>query len=251
MSEALRVYWQPGCSSCVKVKELLAQLNVPFEAINIQEQPDAFRELAKRGIRSVPVLIRGDESIFGQSLNDVAAFVGKKLDHQRLPVPELFQRWTYFLNTARGLIAQIPDELIDQRPVAERDRTYCQLSYHIFQIADSFLLSVEEGMTDTREVTDAVLDHIRTVPDLLTYADPIIARHARWWEKQADKHCEFNIETYYGPQDAATVIERSTWHTAQHVRQLDHVLGAAVPGVKSRVNPEMFVGLPIPQALWQ
>jgi arsenate reductase-like glutaredoxin family protein len=30
--EEISVYWTPGCSSCVKVKEFLTQNGVPFES---------------------------------------------------------------------------------------------------------------------------------------------------------------------------------------------------------------------------
>ncbi len=31
----LRVYWRPGCSSCVKVKEFLTNLGVDYESVNV------------------------------------------------------------------------------------------------------------------------------------------------------------------------------------------------------------------------
>ncbi|WP_408501586.1 glutaredoxin family protein, partial [Paraburkholderia xenovorans] len=48
MSDQLRVLWQPGCTSCVKVKEFLTQLEVPFESVNIIENAAAREELARR-----------------------------------------------------------------------------------------------------------------------------------------------------------------------------------------------------------
>ena len=34
---SLKVYWQPGCSSCLKTKEFLLDNGVPFESINVLE----------------------------------------------------------------------------------------------------------------------------------------------------------------------------------------------------------------------
>ena len=34
---ALKVYWQPGCSSCLKTKEFLLANGMEFESINVLE----------------------------------------------------------------------------------------------------------------------------------------------------------------------------------------------------------------------
>ena len=72
----LKVYWRPGCSSCVKVKEHLHQLGVPFESIDVAARPDAMAELAALGVKTVPVVARGREFVFAQALEDVSRLVG-------------------------------------------------------------------------------------------------------------------------------------------------------------------------------
>ena len=44
MSE-YRVYWQPGCSSCLKAKEFLARRGIPYHSINVHAVPSAQQEL--------------------------------------------------------------------------------------------------------------------------------------------------------------------------------------------------------------
>jgi glutaredoxin len=39
MNPELKVYWRPGCSSCVKVKEYLAREGVAFESIDVSARP--------------------------------------------------------------------------------------------------------------------------------------------------------------------------------------------------------------------
>ena len=53
-AEPLKVYWRPGCSSCVRVKEFLSGLGVDYESINVSAQPEAMDELRALGVRSVP-----------------------------------------------------------------------------------------------------------------------------------------------------------------------------------------------------
>ena len=62
-----------------------------------------------------------------------------------LPVPELFSRLTEIQMTAQRLFAQIPDEALS-RLLPHRPRSYAQLGYHIFNIADAFLEHEVEGL---------------------------------------------------------------------------------------------------------
>ena len=70
MADAYRVYWQPGCSSCVQVKEFLKKHGVMFESINVREDKNALADLARLGATSVPVITRGDDFAFAQEMRD-------------------------------------------------------------------------------------------------------------------------------------------------------------------------------------
>src|SRR5438067_2434787 len=99
--DALRVYWRPGCSSCVKVKEFLTNLGVDFESINVSARPEAMEELRELGVRTVPVVARGKDYVFAQELADVSAFVGRKVDFERLPPRVLYDKWQKVLAAAQ------------------------------------------------------------------------------------------------------------------------------------------------------
>jgi len=71
------VYWQPGCTSCLKVKEFLRGHGIGFASVNVREVDGAFEALAKLGARSVPVVARDDRFVHGQDLD--------ALHHRRLP----------------------------------------------------------------------------------------------------------------------------------------------------------------------
>ena len=81
---ALKVYWRPGCSSCVRVKEFLSGLGVDYESVNVSAQPEAMDELRALGVRTVPVVARGGEYVFAQELADVSRFLGKEVSFQIL-----------------------------------------------------------------------------------------------------------------------------------------------------------------------
>src|SRR5258708_34598093 len=104
------VYWRPGCSSCVKVKEFLTNLGVDFESINASARPEAMDELRELGVRTVPVVARGTEYVFAQELADVSQFIGRKVDFRRLPPAALLQKWQTVLAAAQRHVMQIPAE---------------------------------------------------------------------------------------------------------------------------------------------
>ena len=86
----LKVYWRPGCSSCVKVKEFLSGLGVAYESINVSAEPQAMDELRALGVRTVPVVARGKDYVFAQELADVSRFVGREVTFRRLAAAEAY-----------------------------------------------------------------------------------------------------------------------------------------------------------------
>jgi hypothetical protein len=46
------------------------------------------------------------------------------------------------------------------------------------------------------------------------------------------------------------VLERTTWHVAQHVRQLERVLVALDVDLGTALAPALLDGLPLPAAVW-
>src|SRR3974377_1023044 len=57
----IKAYWQPGCTSCLRLKEFLTKHGVAFVSVNVLEDRDALAELAALGIRSVPLVRGGDD----------------------------------------------------------------------------------------------------------------------------------------------------------------------------------------------
>jgi glutaredoxin len=248
---ALRVYWQPGCSSCVKVKEFLRTQDVPFVSVNVLEHEGAFEELEQLGARGFPVVARGTEFVFGQSLSDVATFIRKDVRFERLPTPELVNRMFYFLDASLKLTPQIPAHLLQHRPIPNRDRSLMGLAYHSFQVPHSFLETVENGRTDLMKYFDTPPPaDVSGTGDVARYGEQIKARLHGWWDHREDRDLDWEVETFYGPQAVPAFLERSTWHTAQHVRQVEAALDALNVALSWRIDTEAYRGLPMPDGLW-
>lgn len=39
----IQVFWQPGCTSCLRVKEFLTRQGIDFESVDVQRNPQAGR----------------------------------------------------------------------------------------------------------------------------------------------------------------------------------------------------------------
>lgn len=63
----LKAYWQPGCTSCLRMKEFLTRHDVPFVSVNVLEDRTATAELAELGVRSVPIIRRGTDWEIGRA----------------------------------------------------------------------------------------------------------------------------------------------------------------------------------------
>jgi glutaredoxin len=247
----LRVYWRPGCSSCVKVKEFLTNLGVEYESINVSARPEAMDELRSLGVRTVPVVARGKEYVFAQELADVSQFVGRKVDFRRLPPAALYQKWQAVLAAAQRHVMQIPAGRLQERATPGRDRSIRELAYHVYQVPDAFLQAVENGAQDLTAVYNAPPPANVTVGDIAAYGKKVSDRLEHWWRRDGGRAAGAKLETYYGVQPLHHVMERCTWHSAQHARQIVSVLERFGIAPNGPLTQEDYAGLPMPAGLWE
>jgi glutaredoxin/uncharacterized damage-inducible protein DinB len=248
----LKVYWRPGCSSCVRVKEFLTGLGVEYESVNVSARPEAMNELRALGVRTVPVVARGSEYVFAQELADVSRFLGRSVDFQRLPAPALVEKWLHVLRAAQRHVMQLPPERLGERATEGRDRSIRDLAYHIYQVPDSFLQAVQDGVEDLTSIYNAPPPpSVKTSADIRAYGEKVSQRVQRWWEKVADKSAAGTVKTYYGIQPLHHLLERCTWHSAQHARQIVAVLEGFGIAAEPPLGEKDYAGLPLPAGLWE
>lgn len=205
-------------------------------------------------MRNVPVVARGEQFVFGQNLEDVAEFVGLQgTGHKPLPPEELIKRWVIVLRAAQRFMRQLPDEKLLERVIPNRDRSIRLMCHHIFRIGEAFLESVEGGVEYAVQLANVPPKdgEFMTGDEIARYGDTIIARLENWWQKLEDKSCEQKIKTFFGMQPLYMLYERSTWHSAQHARQLTAVLEGIGIEPNQRMKPEHLAGLPLPERLWE
>ena len=250
--ENLRVYWRQGCSSCVKVKEYLTGIGVEFESIDVGVRPQAMAELAEMGVRSVPVVARGKDYVFAQALEDVSRFVGVEFRISRLPPEALMQKWLHVLSTAQSHARQIPKEKLGERATPGRDRSIRTLAYHIYQIPDAFLQAIENGVPNLAQVYDVPPPaEVKTGKDIAAFGARIEKKLQAWWSALPDKSCRQKVHTYYGDRPMHELLERCTWHSAQHARQIISVLEGFGVKVDGPLSAADYAGLPLPKGMWE
>ena len=244
----LVVYWQPGCTSCLKTKEFLRSHGIEFRSVNVREDPAAREELARLGARAVPVVARDGRFVLGQDLEEVARFVGVELDRVRLPPPVLAARLLALLDVAARFTRRIPDAAL-HTALPGRQRTYLDLAYHVPMIVAALLDASCGGCLTFEHFNRKPPGRVRSADDAARVTGALARSFGQWWALNA-RSLPASIDTYYGTQPYASVLERTTWHVAQHVRQLERVLVSLEVALETALAPGLLEGLPLPADVW-
>jgi len=208
-------------------------------------------ELQRIGARSIPVLSRGDKFVFAQNIAQVVAFL--KLDEKTGPVlspAQLIERMQRFIDAALVIIPLMPDFRLHQE-VPNRPRPYRAVAHHMFRIPEAFV-EAAGGAFFSHGLASAVArpEDIASTAGLAAYGRGVRDKVAAWWQATADKSCQETVQTYYGPQKLHEVLERSTWHIAQHDRQWMMLLEMAGIAFERPLGDEDFADLPMPKKVW-
>ncbi len=250
-SERVRVFWQPGCTSCLRTKEFLSGHGVDYESINVHGNPVGMDELRKLGARSVPIVARGDQFVFAQSLADVVRFLDLKVKlHETLSPEALVGKIDLVLTAAMRYVRQIPPEQLDQ-PFRNRARQIRILCHHVFRIPEAFVEAAEARRELTYElIMEEPSPAIRTGEDLAAYGAGVLRRVKAWWATCPDKTGQAPFDTYFGRRPMQEVLERTAWHSAQHARQLMLILDTLKIEPDGRLTAGDLAGLPLPEKAW-
>ena len=245
----IKLFWKPGCSSCLRTKEFLVKQDIDFESVNAQDNPAALAELKALGARGLPVISRGGQFTLCQSFQDVLKFLDLKMRlADPLPPAELFKRLDHILASAARYSRQFAPEQLDV-VFRNRNRTQGALAFHIFRV-------VEMGI-DAAEGKGMNVDHFNDLPpadwtwdDIAGWGLKIRDRAAAWWGAQSDRALKYTVPTYYGERELHIVLERTVWHAAQHTRQLALMLESTGVEPDRPLTADDLRGLPVPDEVW-
>lgn len=205
-------------------------------------------ELQALGVRSVPVLSRGKAFVFGQSLPQITAFLGLgEKPGPELSTEELFARLDRFMGAALELLPLMPADRLATH-VPGRPRSYRSLAFHLFRVVDAFL-DAERGATLVQAMFREEPAPDADTAALAAYGAGVRDRFRAWWTA-GDTGPGRTLSTYYGPQNLHELLERTTWHSGQHVRQWMMLLEREGIAHGKPLQARDFGGLPMPRDVW-
>jgi hypothetical protein len=227
---------------------LLASWGVAFRAVDVEAMPAAKADLARLGIPAVPAVVAGDRAVHGWNPRAVAELVG--VDYRegpRLAAPELARRLDRILDGAARAMRQVPDGQLDMRWPG-RDRPVRQLGFHLFRLSGAFMDAMRARELPKRWLDEEAPPDLRDGRAIAHYGEGVRAELHVWFARP--DAWDGVVETYYGPQSGVELLERTTWHAAQHLRQLYAFLERMGVRPEAPLGAADFAGLPLPAEVW-
>jgi glutaredoxin len=251
----VELYWIPGCTSCLRMKEFVESTGIPFVSINVTEQHEQATRLAELGT-SAPAAVIGDQWACGGDLRAVAELLGIDYeDRAVLSVPELHCRYQTVMSTLMGLLHDTPATALDLR-WEDWEWTLRDMAHHGGSVMRVFLIDYDQeqyhGPSYQMDYeNNRAPKGTETTADLVDNAVETLKHFNRWWESDGyDDPLDRVVPTYWGHQTLHVALEREVWHTAQHTRQVETLLAAANVGVTTGLSARVLDGLPMPERVF-
>ena len=244
----IQVFWMPGCSSCLRTKDFLRRQGIEFESVDVMNDPGGMDKLTALGARSVPVVALGGRYTLCQSFGDVIKFLDLKTKtDDPLPNDELARRLDRVLTVAEIMARQIPEDRVIAL-FGQGTRTPGGTAFHVFRIAEMGLEAAEGKLLQFESFLEVAPDDWSPAR-IADFGRSVRERVSAWWAKQ-DPALDFEVPTYYGKRSMSDVFERTTWHSAQHTRQLANMLETFGITPKDQLTKADLAGLPVPDTVW-
>ena len=197
-----------------------------------------------------PAVAFGGRAVHGWNPEGYAELLGIKLpDKVRLSPPDLAARIDSILGATEALLHRFDAAAFAWKP-PERDRSVGDLGYHVFRVGLSFIDTLDRDGLKESWFGERPPAAITDGPALARYGALVRARLAGWFAGAASDEYARTVTTYYGPQGAHELLERTTWHAGQHLRQLYDLAGRLGITPPAPLPPDIFNGLPMPDSVW-
>jgi hypothetical protein len=194
------------------------------------------------------VLVRGDDVMLGQNIDDVARFVGVTLERTRLPDEVLASRLMALLDLAAHLTRRIPDAALSTT-LPGRSRTYLDLAYHVPMIVSALLDAAAGGSVTFEHFKRKPAADVHTAASAAHVTTRMSQAFAEWWLANRERPPS-QLDTYYGAHPFGIVLERTVWHVGQHVRQLEWLVQQLSDTPIPVRSAHLLTDLPLPRDIW-
>ena len=219
-----------------------------FEGFDVEAEPERRRDLEPFGVPRVPATIVGGRVVHGWNPKALAELVGARYaECLQLAPAELARRLDTVLAATQRAIRQVPREHLGMQAPG-RDRSVRQLGFHVFRLSAAFVDTREEGHLSEHVFDEAAPPEMADGDDVARYGETVRRRLAAYCGRPG--WCDGDVSTYYGPQSAHDFMERTTWHAAQHLRQIYWFLDRMGVRADAPLADADLDGLPIPRDVW-
>ena len=199
----------------------------------------------------MPVVSRGDEFVFAQVITAVVDFLG--LNDETAPElspDELKCRYDSILKIAINLAQKMPDDKLSNQ-LPNRPRSWRVLMHHMFQIPVAFLDMEDTGKTLTyEELVAPPPEDMVTSAAIAEFGDHVRKRFNAWADRTNGEDFSGEVPTYFGGTTRHEMLERTVWHSTQHIRQVGSLLEQAEIKVEKIIDSEDIKGLPLTDEIW-
>ncbi len=218
--------------------------------MNVHGNPARQAELTALGIPRVPATLLDGRFVHGWNPGALAELVGVPFDDTPALSPrELAQAQDNILYYAQHLAKRLTAaQLALKHP--QRDRTLRDLAYHLFRLSVAFVDCMEQGELPLKWLGETAPPEVQSGEELAAYGQQVRERLAAWFVQAPEDVFMRSVQTYYGEQRAHLLLERSTWHAGQHLRQVYDLLQTQRSLPVGPLALELFEGLPMPAELW-
>ena len=219
-----------------------------FDGFDVEAEPERRRDLEPFGLQRVPVTIVGERAVHGWNPKALAELVGVTYgEREPLSPSELARRLDAVLAATQRAVRQIPREHLGMKAPG-RDRTVRQLGFHIFRLSAAFADTREQGHLSEQWFEENAPAEMADGDAVARYGDGVRRRLQEYSARPG--WCDGDVSTYYGPQTAHDFMERTTWHAAQHLRQIYWFLDRMGVRADAPLTDADLEGLPIPREVW-
>lgn len=198
----------------------------------------------------VPAVQIGDRAVHGWNPQGYADLLGVRyLAPTQLAPAQLAARMDRILELAQGLVARFDEAQLDIVP-PERKRSIRDLAFHVFRVGRSYIDAMDQGRLPETWFDERAPDGMLDGGDVARFGALVRARITGWFQGAGPEEFERTVEVYYGPQSSHDLLERTTWHCGQHLRQLYVLAERHAITPPTPLPADLFADLPIPEALW-
>lgn len=194
---------------------------------------------------------RGDKFVFAQVIKDVVDFLGLVDDTAPTLSPDALKaRYNEILDTAIHQTRAMPDgQLANMLP--NRPRSWLVLMHHVFQIPVAFLDMEETGeMLSYEKLVGPPSPDLTTSAAIAAFGEQVRARFNAWAERTRGEDFSGRVPTYFGGTTRHEMLERTVWHSTQHVRQVGSLLEQAGISTVAPLTKADIEGLPLTDKIW-